>query len=94
MSERRKFAPYGLNGGRPGLPGKNVLISGGKELVLKSKVNLSVKPGDVLRIESPGGEDMAGVGKLWPPRRLRADETETGTRCPPAQYSALSRGFS
>ena len=55
MSERRKFAPYGLRGGRPGLPGKNILISGGKSLLLKSKVNLSVQPGDVLRIETPGG---------------------------------------
>jgi len=55
MSERRKFAPYGLNGGWPGAPGKNFLISGGKWTVLKSKANILVKPGDVLRIETPGG---------------------------------------
>jgi len=55
MSERRKFAPYGLRGGRPGAPGRNTLISGGKKIVLKSKVNISVQPGDILRIETPGG---------------------------------------
>lgn len=55
MSERRKFAPYGLRGGRPGARGKNTLISRGKKIALKSKVNISVQPGDVLRIETPGG---------------------------------------
>ena len=55
MSERRKFAPYGLRGGSPGAPGKNILLSGGKRRVLSSKVNLRVKAGDVLRIETPGG---------------------------------------
>ncbi|MBM3311362.1 MAG: hydantoinase B/oxoprolinase family protein, partial [Candidatus Aminicenantes bacterium] len=55
MSERRTFAPYGLRGGRPGAPGRNVLISGGKPRLLKSKANLTVKPGDILRIETPGG---------------------------------------
>jgi N-methylhydantoinase B/oxoprolinase/acetone carboxylase alpha subunit len=60
MSDRRKFPPYGLQGGRPGAPGKNTLFSGGKKIVLKSKVNFHVKPGDVLRIETPGG---GGYGK-------------------------------
>jgi N-methylhydantoinase B/oxoprolinase/acetone carboxylase alpha subunit len=54
MSDRRKFPPYGLQGGRPGALGKNILFSGGKKIVLKSKVNFHVKPGDVLRIETPG----------------------------------------
>jgi N-methylhydantoinase B/oxoprolinase/acetone carboxylase alpha subunit len=55
MSERRRFAPYGLRGGRPGAPGRNILISEGKRRLLKSKANLSVKPGDILRVETPGG---------------------------------------
>jgi N-methylhydantoinase B/oxoprolinase/acetone carboxylase alpha subunit len=55
MSERRTFAPYGLRGGGPGRPGRNTLLSGGKKIKLKSKVNLTVKPGDVLRVETPGG---------------------------------------
>jgi N-methylhydantoinase B/oxoprolinase/acetone carboxylase alpha subunit len=55
MSERRKLAPYGLRGGRPGAKGKNTLISRGREKELGSKVNIKLRPGDVLRIETPGG---------------------------------------
>ena len=61
MSERRKFSPYGLRGGGPGAPGKNILYSGGKKVALKSKVNFQAKPGDVLRIETPGG---GGYGRI------------------------------
>jgi N-methylhydantoinase B/oxoprolinase/acetone carboxylase alpha subunit len=64
MSERRKFRPYGLRGGSSAAPGKNVLYTDGKKIVLKSKVNLTVKPGDVLRIETPGG---GGYGR--PPQK-------------------------
>jgi N-methylhydantoinase B/oxoprolinase/acetone carboxylase alpha subunit len=55
ISERRRFAPYGLRGGKSGARGKNSLISEGKRTSLHSKVNLKAKPGDVLRIETPGG---------------------------------------
>jgi N-methylhydantoinase B/oxoprolinase/acetone carboxylase alpha subunit len=55
MSERRRFRPYGLLGGSPGKAGRNTLISDGRVVPLKSKANLMVKPGDVLRIETPGG---------------------------------------
>ena len=55
MSERRTFRPYGLFGGAPGKPGRNTLLSNGRIIPLKSKANLTVKPGDVLRIETPGG---------------------------------------
>lgn len=60
ISERRRFAPYGLQGGKAGKKGKNVLISEGKKKILGSKVNLSVKPGDVLAIETPGGGAYGG----------------------------------
>ena len=63
MSERRKFAPYGLRGGGPGAPGRNTLISGGRATALGSKVNVKIGPGDVLRVETPGG---GGYGR---PRR-------------------------
>lgn len=55
ISERRKFAPYGILGGKSGKKGKNILISKGKKIPLSSKVNIKVQPGDVLRIETPGG---------------------------------------
>ncbi len=55
MSERRKFSPYGLRGGKPGAKGRNSLIQKGKKISLSSKVNTKALPGDVLCIETPGG---------------------------------------
>jgi N-methylhydantoinase B/oxoprolinase/acetone carboxylase alpha subunit len=60
MSERRRHAPYGLQGGQEGKRGRNILITGGKKKTLRSKVNMEAAPGDVLRIETPGG---GGHGK-------------------------------
>lgn len=55
MSERRRFAPYGVGGGGPGAKGKNTLVSGGRKKALGSKVNIKLRPGDVLKVETPGG---------------------------------------
>jgi N-methylhydantoinase B/oxoprolinase/acetone carboxylase alpha subunit len=63
MSERRKFAPYGLRGGGPGAKGKNTLISRGRKKTLGSKVNIKLRPGDVLRIETPGGGGYGRPGR-------------------------------
>jgi len=62
ISERRKFPPYGLEGGRAGGVGKNTLIRKGRETVLGSKINLRVEPGDVLRVETPGGGGYGRAG--------------------------------
>ncbi len=51
LSERRTVAPGGAEGGGPGAPGRNLL--NGRELPAKATVDL--EPGDVLRIETPGG---------------------------------------
>ena len=55
LSERRVYAPYGLNGGTAGLRGRNVLIRDGEERLLPGKTTVEMLPGDVLRIETPGG---------------------------------------
>jgi N-methylhydantoinase B len=55
LSDRRRFAPYGLQGGEKGEPGVNRLIEDGVERELPSKVSLEVKAGSVLSIETPGG---------------------------------------
>jgi N-methylhydantoinase B/oxoprolinase/acetone carboxylase alpha subunit len=61
LSERRKFSPYGVLGGEKGKKGRNTLISNkGKRKILGPKANLKVQPGDILRIETPGG---GGYGK-------------------------------
>ena len=64
LSDRRTQCPYGLQGGEPGKPGRNVLISGGEERLLPGKVSLSMREGDVIRIETPGG---GGYGKKGTP---------------------------
>ena len=51
ITERRRHAPPGAAGGAPGLPGRN-LLNGGE---LPPKVAGSLRAGDRLRIETPGG---------------------------------------
>jgi N-methylhydantoinase B len=51
LSDRRAHAPSGAAGGAPGAPGHNSL--NGHELPARTMVDLV--PGDVLRIETPGG---------------------------------------
>ena len=55
LSERRTRGPYGLQGGEPGEPGRNMLISDGEKCPLAGKVSISVSKDDVIWIETPGG---------------------------------------
>jgi N-methylhydantoinase B len=57
LSERRRYAPYGLSGGQPGERGINRLQSAGgsPERDLPGKAAFDVQPGDVLSIHTPGG---------------------------------------
>jgi N-methylhydantoinase B len=55
LTERRRFAPYGLQGGAPGLCGENCLLHEGEETILPGKVHFRAMPGDRLTICSPGG---------------------------------------
>jgi N-methylhydantoinase B len=54
LTERRKFGPYGLSGGKTGEPGRNTLIQDGAETELPGKCNIQALTGAVLRIETPG----------------------------------------
>ena len=51
LSERRRHAPPGAAGGEPGARGRNLLD--GEEL--EPKASGSLRPGQRLRIETPGG---------------------------------------
>jgi N-methylhydantoinase B len=55
LTERRRHAPPGAEGGGDGAPGRNVLD--GEELGPKARGELA--EGQLLRIETPGG---GGVG--------------------------------
>ena len=54
-TERRLSSPYGINGGKNGKSGKNILIVGDSETVLPPKKTFKVNKGDIVRIETPGG---------------------------------------
>jgi N-methylhydantoinase B len=60
LTERRRGAPYGLDGGEPGARGENVLIRDGEEQPLPGKGSVDLQPGDILSIRTPGG---GGCGK-------------------------------
>lgn len=55
LSDRRNTAPYGLKGGSPGKPGRDLLITEQGRRVLPSKCNLKMRAGDRIRISTPGG---------------------------------------
>jgi len=56
LTERRATAPFGLAGGAPGAPGRNLCLrADGGEEVLPGRATVALAPGDRLRIETPGG---------------------------------------
>ncbi len=57
LTERRKYQPYGMNGGNPGKSGVNQLIKSDKKKPeeLPSRTVVQTNPGDILHIETPGG---------------------------------------
>ena len=61
ISERRTGKPYGLAGGSPGTPGRNLLHGAdGQQKILPGKFHRRFKAGETLIIETPGG---GGWGK-------------------------------
>ncbi|MEX2180384.1 MAG: hydantoinase B/oxoprolinase family protein [Gemmatimonadaceae bacterium] len=56
LTERRRLAPHGSQGGRNGLPGHNTLD--GRELPAKCRVTIDA--GHVLSVETPGGGGWGG----------------------------------
>ena len=55
LSERRVLAPYGLDGGGAGKPGANYVVSGRRRRKLPGKTGTRLRPGERIRIETPGG---------------------------------------
>jgi len=74
LSDRRRFPPYGLAGGKPGKPGRNQLImpaGSHRILSLPSKAVFSAPEGSILRIETPGG---GGWGKQNRNKKTKRDQ--------------------
>ncbi len=55
LADRRRHAPYGLEGGHDGSPGDDRLIRDGEDKPLPAKTKRTLEPGDVVSIRTPGG---------------------------------------
>jgi N-methylhydantoinase B len=66
VAERRKIAPYGLAGGKPGRKGRDLLIRNGKQIILPGKLEVELKSGDLLSIRTPGGGGWGTPDKKHP----------------------------
>ncbi|MGY6769806.1 hydantoinase B/oxoprolinase family protein [Komagataeibacter sp. NFXK3] len=56
QSDRRRFSPYGLHGGKDGAVGRNVKTDrDGNEQVVGGKGSVTMKAEEVISIETPGG---------------------------------------
>ena len=69
LSERRARGAFGLAGGSRGVVGRNVLTRNGVETELPGRAAFEVRPGDVLRIETPGGGGYGGSPNVAGPPR-------------------------
>jgi len=61
LSDRRAFAPYGLQGGLPGKPGRNYVKTENGKKSIASKYSINIRAGDSIIVETPGG---GGYGRL------------------------------
>ncbi|HEV7842834.1 MAG TPA: hydantoinase B/oxoprolinase family protein, partial [Pyrinomonadaceae bacterium] len=55
LSDRRRYAPYGLHGGDEGRRGRDHVIRRGRAQAIASKGSWQLEAGDRARIETPGG---------------------------------------
>ena len=71
-SDRMKFLPYGLAGGRPAAPTRNILNPQGEARPLPAKLTGTLRRGESIRHEQPGG---GGHGDPFArePARVAAD---------------------
>ncbi|MBI1735670.1 MAG: hydantoinase B/oxoprolinase family protein [Candidatus Rokubacteria bacterium] len=54
LTDRQRFPPYGLFGGKPGEPGRTVINPGGREQRVPSKQSRGFEYGDVISFQQPG----------------------------------------
>jgi N-methylhydantoinase B len=60
LADRRVRAPYGLDGGEDGRPGRDSIVRDARPRRIDAKGSWELKPGDRVRVETPGG---GGHGK-------------------------------
>ncbi|XP_030631062.1 5-oxoprolinase [Chanos chanos] len=87
LTERRSTQPYGLHGGENGAPGLNLLHrADGRVLNLGAKTTVSLEPGDMFCLYTPGGggygkqeEEEDGRERPYKRRRLNEAFAERGS---------------
>jgi N-methylhydantoinase B len=62
LSDRRRYRPYGLQGGGPGMPGSNTLVTREGDVLLRGKDTFQGQAGDIVRISTPGGGGYGSRG--------------------------------
>ena len=64
LSNHRRIAPFGLEGGAPGAPGRNTFRRRGRAAseTVAATFGLAVEPGDEIEIETPGGGGFGTQG--------------------------------
>jgi 5-oxoprolinase (ATP-hydrolysing) len=64
LANHRRIAPFGLEGGAPGRPGRNTITRPGRteSETVAATFGLAVEPGDEIRIETPGGGGFGTQG--------------------------------
>jgi 5-oxoprolinase (ATP-hydrolysing) len=64
LSNHRRIAPFGLEGGAPGAPGRNTVRRRGRadSETVAATFGLAVEPGDEIQIETPGGGGFGTQG--------------------------------
>ena len=70
-SDRHAVRPYGLYGGRPGRPSRNLLDPAGAARPLPAKVTMPIRRGEVFQHELPGGGGWGDPLTREPARVLR-----------------------
>jgi N-methylhydantoinase B len=90
-SDRHAFPPTGSNGGRPGLPGKFVLVHGSQTSTLASKTASAVPTGSRIRVIAGGGGGFGSPASRSPEARaidrtsgkvISGSATEEGSTAP------------
>ncbi len=71
LADRAKFPAKGLFGGGDGRCARYLLISDGQTIEIPSKGTIKVKPGDIVRIESPGGGGFGSPSDRKPELLMR-----------------------
>ena len=63
LSDRRRFRPYGLQGGESGQGGESILVTPRGERPLGSKFHIRARAGETISIRTPGGGGHGGAAE-------------------------------